>query len=39
MTYIWNLKYDTHELTQMQNRLVVAKGKWGWGKEGVGVWG
>ena len=38
ITYMWNLKYDTNELIyekeidpQIENRLVVAKGKWGEG--------
>ena len=42
---MWNLKYDTHELiyegerlTDIENRLVVAKGGVG-GREGLGVWG
>ena len=42
ITYMWNLKYDTNELlwnrnrlTDIENRLVVAKGgvageRWGW---------
>ena len=42
---MWNLKYDTNELiyeteidSQTQNRLVVAKGKAMWGRDGLGVW-
>ena len=46
ITSIWNLKYDANEhiyetknrFTNIENRLVVAKGEVGWGKEGVGVW-
>ena len=40
---MWNLKYDINELprnrlTDIKNRLVVAKGEVGWGREGLGVW-
>ena len=42
---MWNLKYDTNELiyeretdSQTENRLVVAKGKRGWARDGLGVW-
>ena len=42
---MWNLKYDTNELiceterdSETENRLVVAKGDGGWGRDGVGVW-
>ena len=41
---MWNRKYDTNELTyetdsQMEKRLVVAKGKEGRETVGVKVWG
>ena len=29
---------DCFRLTDIENRLVVAKGKGEWGKEGLGVW-
>ena len=38
-------KYDTKEIyktetdLQTQNRLVVAKRKVGWGRDGLGIWG
>ena len=43
---MWNLKYDTNELTykdrdrltDTENRLVVAKGEVGWGRDGLGAW-
>ena len=45
ITYMWNLKYDTNEhiyetdrLTDIENRLVVAKGEGVLGREGLGVW-
>ena len=45
ITYMWNLKYDTNEhiyetdrLTDIENRLVVAKGEGGWERDGLGVW-
>ena len=45
ITYMWNLKYDTNEhiyetetFTDIENRLVVAKGERGWGRKGLGVW-
>ena len=47
ISHIWNLKYGTNEpmqnrngLTDIQNRLVIAKGR-GAGREwdGLGVWG
>ena len=45
ITYMWNLKYDTNELiyetnilTDIENRLVVAKGKGVQGRDGLGVW-
>ena len=44
ITYMWNLKYDINELiyetetdSQTENRLVVAKGDEGQGRDGV--WG
>ena len=40
VTYMWNLKYNTNEHiyeTDIENRIVVAKGKWVWGKEGLRV--
>ena len=38
ISHMWNLKYDTNELiyktdSQTGNRLVVAKGAGGWGRE------
>ena len=41
---MWNLKYDTNELiyeieTDIEHRLVVAKGEGEWGRDGLGVWG
>ena len=43
---MWNLKYGTNEPiyktetdTDMENRLVVAKGEWGRERDGLGVWG
>ena len=27
ITYMWNLKYGTNRLTDMENRLMVAKGE------------
>ena len=45
ITYMWNLKYNTNEPiyktetdTDTENRLVVAKGDGGWGRDGLGVW-
>ena len=45
ITYMWNLKYDTNEpiyetkrLTNIENRLVVAKGE-GREGDGLGIWG
>ena len=45
ITYMWNLKYDTNVLiyktetdSDIENRLVVAKGKRKWGRDGLGVW-
>ena len=42
---MWNLKYDTNEFiyetekdSDTDNRLLVAKGEEGWGRDGVGVW-
>ena len=42
---MWNLKYDTNELiyqtetdSDIENRLVVAKGEGGWGRHGLGAW-
>ena len=29
--------YDTETASETQNRRVVAKRKWGWGREGLGV--
>ena len=44
ITYMQNLKYDTNEhsydteiASETQNRRVVAEGKWGWGREGLGI--
>ena len=46
ITYLWNLKYDTKESiyeteaeSQTENRLVVAKGVGGGGKDEMGGWG
>ena len=43
---MWSLKYDTNELIyeigrfrDVENRLVVAKGEGGGGRDGLGVWG
>ena len=43
---MWNLKYDTNELTyeterltDIENPVVVAKGERGLGRDGLGVWG
>ena len=43
--YLWNLKHGTNELiyetemdSDIENRLVVAKRKAGWGRDGLGVW-
>ena len=43
---MWNLKYDTNEpiyetnrITDIENRLVVAKGGGGWERDRPGVWG
>ena len=43
---MWNLKYDTNEpiyetetITDIENRLVVAKGEGVGGRDGVGGWG
>ena len=33
--YLWN----RNRLTDIENRLAVAKGKRGWGRDGLGVWG
>ena len=46
ITFMWNLKYDTNELmyknrnrlTDIEKRLVVAKGEKGLGRDGLGVW-
>ena len=43
ITYMWNLKYDTNELiyetkTDIEKRLVVAKGERVCEREGLGVW-
>ena len=45
IAYMWNLKYDTNEFiyetetdSDTDNRLLVAKGEEGWGRDGVGVW-
>ena len=42
---MWNLKYNTNKhlqnrnrLTDIENRLVVAKGEEWWGRDGLGVW-
>ena len=40
---MWNLKYDTNEHihkteTDIEKRLLVAKGEGGWGRDGLGVW-
>ena len=38
---MWNLKYDTNEfirLTDIENRLVVATGERGWGRDGLVIW-
>ena len=42
ITYMWNIKYDTNEPiyeteTDTENRLVVAKGEWTGGRDGLGV--
>ena len=41
VTYTWDRKYDTNELmnrlTDVENRLVVAKGEGRWGRDGFGV--
>ena len=42
---MWNLKQDTNELiyktenklTDIENRLVIAKGEGRWGRDGLGV--
>ena len=46
ITYMQNLqyytnehRYDTETASETQNRRAVAKGKWGWGREGLGVCG
>ena len=43
---MWSLKYDTNEIiyeigrfTDIENRLVVAKGDGSGGSNGFGVWG
>ena len=43
---MWNLKYGTNEpnyeterLTDIESRLMVAKGKVGRGRDRLGVWG
>ena len=41
--YMWNLKYDTNQLSMKQthrhrDRLVVAKGEERWGRDGLRVW-
>ena len=43
---MWNLKYGTNEpiyktnrLTDIEIRLVVAKGEWGRERAGLGIWG
>ena len=43
ITYMWNIKYDTNKPiyeteTDTENRLVVAKGEWSGGRDGLGVW-
>ena len=42
---MWNLKYNTNEHiyetetdSDIENRLVTAKGEEGWGREGLEVW-
>jgi len=29
---------ETERLTDIENRLVVAKGEKGWGRDGLGIW-
>ena len=43
--YMWNLKYDTNDLSYETNRLTDlekqtcgCQGGEGWGREGLGVW-
>ena len=42
ISHMWNLKYDINELieklTDIENRLVIAKRGGGWGRDGVGGW-
>ena len=40
---MWNLKYDTNELTyktetDIENRFAVAKGVGGWDRNRLGLW-
>ena len=43
---MWNLKHDTNKLiyktenrlTDIENRLAIAKGEGRWGRAGLGVW-
>ena len=42
ITYMWNLKYDTNELTYETGRLTDIENIYGCqqgGRDGVGVWG
>ena len=40
ITYMWNLKYDTNEVTYLQkrNRLRTGLREWKWGRDGLEVW-
>ena len=46
ISLMWNLKYDINEayswhrnrLTDTENKLLVAEGKGGWGREELGIW-
>ena len=40
---MWNLKYNTNELTyetetDTEKKLTVTKGRSGWGRDKLGVW-
>ena len=45
ITYMWNLKYNAHELlyetnklTYIENTLLVVKGEGGRGRDIMGIW-
>ena len=45
ITYMWNLRYNTHELIyetnrlkDVENKLWLTRGRGEWGRDGLGIW-